>query len=182
MAIELEDWEDIDLCLASDLESEIDAELYTNSESADGDNMVAKALAKAKEEIGNRLSEKYQTFYANSVATMPGWNLSFEDWFGSLGLTWDTIDELLNRIANPSVLKDTAIAWTISKLAKKRRNSVGSDYIDKAEVFKMLEKDWKEERENLIQQAFNLIKFDLNQDGVVSVQERGRSAKGIRRV
>ena len=142
------DWSAIELCIDADLrEFETDVLQWTGAESS-----AAKWRRKAKDLIDARLRLRFKQVEIDT-----------------------DVDDVLDLIGNPEVLKDAACYRTLHLLANDISTAPGDLYAEKAAMYYGL---FKEE----IEIAVSMLHLDLDESGVIDDSEKytGAQYTGVR--
>jgi hypothetical protein len=156
-----------DLCARADIDREIGSRppvLAAHVDSGTYDQIVADAIALAKEEIGERLLIEMTPKFRGSA-------------------TLDELDELRDLILNPDTLTRPATAYAITRLYQRAADLIKVNYgADALGELPALIKIWSDEYAKRWKVAAMLLQFDLDASGDVSDDERARERKSMYRI
>ena len=136
----------------------------------DWQSTVRGAILSARTEIEERLMKELPSIFVNSNGQWDA--LSFDAWYGMV--TESTMDNVLDYIANPEVLKSAATAWTIKTMWELRRADLNAEQNLNLEGETLIIKEWSDKFETRFTRALTRLKLDINRNGVVDNWERVR--------
>lgn len=140
---------------------------FTIPDSDTEDGNVILAIDKAKAYIRKKLLNIAKEIFEHSIPSR--YDITLTSWLAANDS--DTMDTVLDRIVNPTELREYAVLCTMEQLLLHGNTVVAIDYDEAGRM--TLKEEIAIRKKEAWDDAWKLIKFDINADGVVDDSERG---------
>ena len=167
-------WDDLQLCTVDDVRREITG---LNLPFSSGDEAVRRQTVQskidmAKDDLRDDLLVTLPNLFVNAAVGAP-WPFSY--WATYTGYTYTELDTILDKISNPERLLPAAVSRTIVKLIEDGMMKARATMETGEQILAPLLRHWKDVDAKRLDRAIQLLRLDLNDDGVISDFERTRT-------
>jgi hypothetical protein len=171
-------WEEQVFTVSGDVERLAgNLEFLTGSTTADSKGIVAEAIVQQKAEMAEVLDGILPQIFERSDTTVP----TFDNFLSSYGWSWDNLDQIRNRILNPSCLKQWSHAGVITRLLNRRLLLEQGAYNVNREALTDSRDYWQNEATTWRSLGIKNITIDFSANGVADHGERRKTHKTLLR-
>jgi hypothetical protein len=160
-------WVNTTLCTLADIESEVadlQIPLQVGGTTGEKEVKVQAKITLAKRQLKTKLLVALQPRFASTS--------DYHTSVSGTGYSWTALDTMLDKISNPTVLLDVAVAFTMKAMLADSMLTFRANYDENATLIDAVIQRWDAECKARLSDAVALLQFDLDENGTVDDSER----------